>query len=61
MTTLQTILYYLMAIHMLFVVRYVAKASFGHAPNYKFYKLLTAFLVPIAGYFIVMRESVENE
>ena len=59
MPILQTILYYICCIQMFFAIRYVVKASFGNVPEYRFYKLLMVFFIPIAGYFFVMKEPLE--
>lgn len=59
METSQTIYLFVVLIQLFFCLRYAIKASFGNAPEYRFYKLLIVLLVPVAGYFMVMKEPVE--
>ncbi len=51
--------YYLYILQFYFTIRYVVKAICGLAPNYNFGKLLMVALIPVAGYFLAMKEPVE--
>lgn len=57
MTDIQNLLIYVYYIQIFLAVRYVIKASFGHVTNYSFLNLLVVLFVPVAGYFIVMKQS----
>jgi hypothetical protein len=57
MTDVQTLLIYVYYIQIFLAVRYVIKSSFGHVTNYNIFKLMVVLFVPVAGYFIVMRQS----
>ena len=51
--------YYLCIFQGYFTCRYVVKAVCGLAPEYSFSKLLMVAFVPVAGYFMAMKEPVE--
>ncbi len=51
--------YYLILIQFYFTTRYAVKAACGLAPEYSFLKLLMVAFIPVAGYFMAMKEPVE--
>ena len=51
--------YYLYIIQAYFTCRYVVKAVCGLVPEYIILKLLMVAFIPVAGYFIAMKEPVE--
>ncbi|MFC4230381.1 hypothetical protein ACFOW1_00660 [Parasediminibacterium paludis] len=51
--------YYLYLLQAYFTCRYAVKAICGLAPEYSFLKLLMVACIPVAGYFMAMKEPVE--
>jgi hypothetical protein len=51
--------YYLYVLQAYFICRYVVKAVCGLAPEYSFLKLLMVAFIPVAGYFMAMKEPLE--
>jgi phenylalanine-4-hydroxylase len=49
----------LILIQFYFTTRYAVKAICGLAPEYSFLKLLMVAAIPVAGYFMAMKEPVE--
>lgn len=50
---------YLILIQFYFTTRYAVKAACGLAPEYSILKLFMVAFIPVAGYFIAMKEPVE--
>ncbi len=50
-------IYFLVVIQIFLALRYVVKASFGQVNHYSFLNLILVLLIPIAGYFIVMKKE----
>jgi hypothetical protein len=49
----------LILIQFYFTTRYAVKAVCGLAPEYSLLKLFMVAFIPVAGYFIAMKEPVE--
>jgi hypothetical protein len=52
-------LYYLCLLQVYLTCRYAVKAICGLAPEYSILKLLMVACIPVAGYFMAMKEPVE--
>jgi hypothetical protein len=50
---------YLIPIQLYFTTRYAVKAACGLVPEYSLLKLLMVAFIPVAGYFMAMKEPVE--